>query len=505
MLFYKKQQTRKNTMNILWKCSCGNCSLTATPDIVPPKYTSAPDHFAFLSTQVAIHAMCTQTLSRTVWTRQLVGEGSSHPTPPSPPQFLVLPAQSNPMVWRNTVRELRDATFTHLSDFITVLRKVFAADDVLLEYSGLQGAALRICGSEEEFCRNLLPFILQSALNLPESASWKRTKVPLLRSGEVGTIKIDREVGCGLLATMFLCVWPTPYLPSPSVDTVNIEMLHMFSEPFMACFLQYFEMMRTRGFPPGDITVRRVGCMGKDLPDFAQCSASLTPVTICEGSITDDATSLQADFANRYIGGGVLSGSPCQEEIRFISSPECLLSLLVCGSPMAMNEAILLEGTTLISRTTGYSHAFQYSGPYPHPPSQSCIVAVDALEPGSLKEYRPLREVVKTYVALRERTSLDPEDDHAPYATGNWGCGAFGGDVEVMSLVQWVACSACGRQMRYYPFTKAVDKQSRLTQVIHHVKDVLKWDVGKLFTFIQSHSLKCQQNHTLFDAILKVT
>ena len=32
-----------------------------------------------------------------------------------------------------------------------------------------------------------------------------------------------------------------------------------------------------------------------------------------------------------------------------------------------------------------------------------------------------------------------------PFATGNWGCGAFGGDPELKSLMQWVAASYWGR------------------------------------------------------------
>lgn len=39
-----------------------------------------------------------------------------------------------------------------------------------------------------------------------------------------------------------------------------------------------------------------------------------------------------------------------------------------------------------------------------------------------------------------EIQSLDYEDDIG-IATGNWGCGAFGGDPEVKTIVQWLAAS----------------------------------------------------------------
>lgn len=40
--------------------------------------------------------------------------------------------------------------------------------------------------------------------------------------------------------------------------------------------------------------------------------------------------SLQIDFANKSLGGGVLSHGAIQEEIRFVINPECLCGLLFC-------------------------------------------------------------------------------------------------------------------------------------------------------------------------------
>ena len=40
----------------------------------------------------------------------------------------------------------------------------------------------------------------------------------------------------------------------------------------------------------------------------------------------------------------------------------------------------------------------------------------------------------------------------AAVATGNWGCGAFRGDPALKAVLQWLAASAEGRAVRYYPF-----------------------------------------------------
>ena len=40
-----------------------------------------------------------------------------------------------------------------------------------------------------------------------------------------------------------------------------------------------------------------------------------------------------------------------------------------------------------------------------------------------------------------------------PVATGNWGCGVFGGDPQLKAMIQWAAVSAAGRpNMMYFPF-----------------------------------------------------
>jgi poly(ADP-ribose) glycohydrolase len=36
---------------------------------------------------------------------------------------------------------------------------------------------------------------------------------------------------------------------------------------------------------------------------------------------------------------------------------------------------------------------------------------------------------------------LDIDEDKVGISTGNWGCGAFGGDPEIKSMIQWLAAS----------------------------------------------------------------
>jgi len=52
---------------------------------------------------------------------------------------------------------------------------------------------------------------------------------------------------------------------------------------------------------------------------------------------------LQVDFANMYIGGGVLGRGCVQEEIRFVICPELILSLLFT-EVLTDNEAVVITG-----------------------------------------------------------------------------------------------------------------------------------------------------------------
>lgn len=60
------------------------------------------------------------------------------------------------------------------------------------------------------------------------------------------------------------------------------------------------------------------------------------------------ADCLHADFANMYLGGGVLSGGCVQEEIRFAICPELLIGVLLCPV-MSEAEAIQIVGAEQFS------------------------------------------------------------------------------------------------------------------------------------------------------------
>lgn len=55
---------------------------------------------------------------------------------------------------------------------------------------------------------------------------------------------------------------------------------------------------------------------------------------------------LQVDFANKYLGGGVLTHGCVQEEIRFLICPEMIISRLFTEG-LEKNESLIMKGKYL--------------------------------------------------------------------------------------------------------------------------------------------------------------
>eukprot|EP00494_Astrolonche_serrata_P032494 UN32763 len=174
-----------------------------------------------------------------------------------------------------------------------------------------------------------------------------------------------------------------------------------------------------------------------------------------EGGIGDHGKALEADFANKYIGGGAIGGGNVQEEIMFAVRPECMLSCLLCEM-MKPNEAIIIIGSELFNEHKGYGGGFRWSGPHkdkteliksPVKDSKcktlaNVIVAIDAIQGGARSLPAMTREMIKAYSGFSiSNKSIGVKFD--VIETGNWGCGMFGGYPPRKAMVQWIAASLC--------------------------------------------------------------
>jgi len=321
------------------------------------------------------------------------------------------------------------------------------------------------------------------ALRLPQLF---QEGLKMLVSREPGIIFLRREQCAALLAASFFSL-----LPSHKVQTCGKLVLPEFclshilgsEKQKVLCILNYFMRITSADAAFLDEIVsfsRRVEDCGLHESFWTTLDKPLCKFIIEHGVIEDSAGNLQADFANKYLGGGALRSGKVQEEIRFAISPECFVGMLFC-EVMRPNEVIFIVGTFQYSNYTGYGRGFRFSGSCLRGREESLdhqgrrgphIVAFDALCGVGEQQYdspKILRELQKAYIACLGDVEENPSTRCQGFATGNWGCGAFGGDPQLKALLQWLAASAADRDLVYYPFgDHRVDK---LDKVVQKIKD----------------------------------
>ncbi|XP_055304353.1 poly(ADP-ribose) glycohydrolase-like [Sitodiplosis mosellana] len=317
----------------------------------------------------------------------------------------------------------------------------------------------------EQFFRKTLPGIIGLALQLPHLVP---SAIPLLKRGENKSISLSQQQIACLLANAFLCTFPrrnekSRYSEYSSYPSINFSTL--FDTPGdqniekIKCICNYFRRVCSKP-PVGVVTfTRRSVCQ---LPQWDECSTTFADSMLHvseDGTIEDDGDGLlQVDFANKFLGGGVLNYGCVQEEIRFMICPELLCSRLFT-EVLDDNECLLIMGCEQFSKYSGYASTFTWTGdyldrtPFDSSRRRKCtIVAIDAYpfkqRAAQYQEDMLRRELNKAYVGFKHDLSSP-----APgIATGNWGCGAFNGDKHLKSLLQLMACCVTERPLVYFTF-----------------------------------------------------
>ena len=198
---------------------------------------------------------------------------------------------------------------------------------------------------------------------------------------------------------------------------------------------------------------------------------------------------LMVDFANKYIGGGVLARGMVQEELQFLSYPELIISKLLADGPMEDDEAIVVTG---VKRFSDYTYAANgHVIPKADPAgSLGSFVAIDATNytSGTNNQYSRKsidRELHKALVGF------DQPAFHT-IQTGNWGGGAFGGDIRLKFIVQAMVCAHLGKDMVYSCF-----EETDMTTLIPVLNYCGGKTIGALYDTLASLSSRADLDTTL--------
>lgn len=355
----------------------------------------------------------------------------------------------------------------------------------------------------EQLLRHLLPAIARLALSAQDHLT---LPVPLLKAGRSHSLTLSQQQVACLLANAFFCTFPrrnsrkaTEYFYYPDINFCRLfEGTSPRKAEKLKTLLWYFKEVTTK-MPTGLVTFTRQ-CLDS-FPDWDSSQKRLTRLHItCNGTIEDQGHGmLQVDFANMFVGGGVLSSGLVQEEIRFLINPELIASRLFTEA-LQPNECLIITGAEQFSRYTGYAESYKWAGGCSDQTSRDgwqrrCteIVAIDALKfRNFLEQFHPekmTRELNKAYCGFA-RPGV-PSQHLSAVATGNWGCGVFGGDARLKALLQMLAAAEAGRDVVYFTFGDEL-----LMRDVHRMHTLLTEQnitVGVIYSLLEEYFIcECQ-------------
>ncbi|XP_025845596.2 poly(ADP-ribose) glycohydrolase isoform X1 [Vulpes vulpes] len=342
--------------------------------------------------------------------------------------------------------------------------------------------------------QSILPDMVKIALCLPNICT---QPIPLLKQKMNHSITMSQEQIASLLANAFFCTFPrrnakmkSEYSSYPDINFNRLFEGRSSRKPEKLKTLFCYFRRVTEKKPTGLVTFTRQSL--EDFPEWERCEKPLTRLHVTyEGTIEGNGQGmLQVDFANRFVGGGVTSAGLVQEEIRFLINPELIVSRLFT-EVLDHNECLIITGTEQYSEYTGYAETYRWARSHEDGSERDAwqrrgteIVAIDALHfRRYLDQFVPekiRRELNKAYCGFL-RPGVSSENLSA-VATGNWGCGAFGGDARLKALIQILAAAVADRDVVYFTFG-----DSELMRDIYSVHTFLterKLTVGEIYKLL---------------------
>ena len=244
----------------------------------------------------------------------------------------------------------------------------------------------------------ILPKMIEISLALPEVLS---QSVPLLKRGTNQKITLSQSQICSLLANAFFCTFPnrnsrarrSQYSNYPSINFNGLFGLYNLSRKEsqmekLKCLINYFRR-RIDGMAGQRLVTFSRRCLSYErMPMWEHSENLFTKLRVdVNGTIEDPENQgmLEVDFANAFVGGGVIGQGCVQEEIRFIICPELIVSRLFTER-LNDNEVLIIHGFERYSDYTGYASNFKFQRDHRYTPLDknqdrfpTTLVSMDAL------------------------------------------------------------------------------------------------------------------------------
>ena len=183
----------------------------------------------------------------------------------------------------------------------------------------------------------LVRYIAGLALRAP--TLFKKTGIRILRKNSPGLLYYTSEEIACVIAQGFFCCLPEPHYSMDLPGTINfsrwfcgredvyqqkIEKMVWYFQEYQREEGEITEKPRRVSFERNYLSKSKYDSMNDSY--FAKNSKRLSKVKIkSQGSVEDEENALVVDFANKYLGGGVMGRGYVQEEVLFVDYPELLM------------------------------------------------------------------------------------------------------------------------------------------------------------------------------------
>ncbi|KAL8672434.1 MAG: hypothetical protein Q9168_003112 [Polycauliona sp. 1 TL-2023] len=424
------------------------------------------------------------------------------------------------------------APLTNLNDLIDLLETIaiIRRGTADTDYGLLHATFAKYWKPEEHFFRDTWPILRNLALVLPIHFS---SGLQALCTEYDTMIITRRQVAC-LVVHQFLCTLSTPpWMKDGSPDFhiwYSSETPHPKAvEAYLFALFQYFELIASAELSiikpsisdwPITFSLRWVDPCYRTTEMYSRRLAEVDVIFQAIPSLaTNDETLLGLPHgaavisANKNIGFGRTAS---QEEMVVGASPELCIAVLI--TPTLQDEEVLVvQGAQQMICMSGYGRDAQYATICELDDSERwknrTVLFMDALEldsydttqltpdllPGNID-----RELQKAYTAFSSSRNTNGEALKT-VVTGLWGCGSFGGNRQIKSIIQWLAASLAGTTLRF--ICSGQDQQSFATNLQLFVKDVSAagWTVEHLLGILRNLAAGDQGARDLFGLIVAQT
>ncbi|CAD8178691.1 unnamed protein product [Paramecium octaurelia] len=361
------------------------------------------------------------------------------------------------------------------------------------------------------FFQNVLPKMAKYALEMLELPPKKELLI------SEGSISFTRKEIYQFLSLSFFGLLVTQDEKFP--DTYNLGYILQTNIEKAKCYLYYF-IMASPDLENEIITVERITFNAdyhikqffpnpqanilEDAQLWSNCEKNLQTIEFVDQKIEEQQNCILVDFANKYVGGGVLRNGCVQEEILFTIMPENIIAVLFC-KVLDFHQIVIIKNTIRYCDYEGYANSFRFVKRQPTNLNQNILV-LDAINyknnpDKQFQQNEIMRELNKAFIGFSLSQSAKEEEFLYPISTGKWGCGVFKGNTQLKTIIQLLAFSASTKsenQKRRMIFSTFKDKQLQfIKRDVDHIIGKYK-TVGKLF----SQLMKITPKYGVFEFLL---